>query len=288
MNFIYFKQKIQSILIKYEKLNFINYIFYNLFKYHNLKYSNLILSNYEFNKQRLKLKSYPSEIYLNTTNLCNYRCSFCEIHYFYEYAKMLSGRVFSNNLTTVFINKFSDLFNRTFFLELSGATGEPFLNPNFNKLIKLLKRRKIELMVTTNGSLIKNNIAETLVDIQFDEILVSLHSGDPNCYTELQGGNYDEVVNNLKYLIKYRNIKGVPKPRVSINCLIFKSNQHTIKDLLKHMKSIDVDRVNLNHYYASRNKIQGDESFYFHPKEGNKFLHELYSYAKLLDLKLTP
>lgn len=54
------------------------------------------------------------------------------------------------------------------------------------------------------------------------------------------------------------------------------------------MKDIGVDAANLNHYYACRNKIEGNMSYYVFSKEGNEFLKSIYHYVKSIDFKLTP
>lgn len=58
----------------------------------NKKYSNVLLNLIEQEKGKEELKSYPYKASLNVTNLCNLRCKFCEIHYFYWKANQISGR----------------------------------------------------------------------------------------------------------------------------------------------------------------------------------------------------
>ena len=283
--------KIKKVIENFSKiiisLNFLNCIFSKILIFYP-KYSNFFLNEYDFKKKNNYLYSYPIKTNLNTTNICNYRCKFCEIHYFYKFGKEHAGIVYPNHIDLNFVKKFEKLFDKTISIELSGASGEPFLNPYFINICKKFKEKKIKLSVTTNGSLLTKNIAESLVDMNFDKIMISLHSGEEENYRELQGGDFNKILNNIKSLIKIRNKKGFKFPYVSINCIIFKLNQFTIKKLIKIMKELNVDALNFNHYYASRNIIKEQVSFYFNPDEGNKLLKDIYEYAKKLDLKLTP
>ncbi|MFX0135451.1 MAG: radical SAM protein, partial [Candidatus Hodarchaeota archaeon] len=250
--------------------------------------SNYFLNSYEFSAKKNYLHSYPTAISLNTTNLCNYRCSFCEIHYFYNFAKEMSGKVFSNHLDIDFIKKFENLFDKAISVEMSGAAGEPFANLNFLKISKNLKEKGLILAATTNGYFLDKLTAKKLVEMRFNHLVVSLHSGEEQNYMELQGGNFNKIIDNLKCLIEIREKKGFNKPLVSINTLIFSLNQHTILPLIKKMKEIKVDEINIVHYYASRNKLNHKASFYNDPEKANLFLKEIYGYANSLNFKLTP
>jgi len=278
---------LKKIIKKIIKVNLFNLILIKILFFSSKK-SNYFRLNYELNKRKLTLKSYPTFIFLNTTNLCNYRCKFCEIHYFHPFAISKKGKVFPNNVNNDFIEKFRRLFKRCVFIELSGATGEPLLNPYFIEICKKLKEFKIFLNSTTNASLLNTSISKELVEMKFNTIAASIHSGDKDNYQELQGGDLNLIFNNLKTLIEIRNTKNSDLPKIIINCLLFKLNHYTLKNLIKQAKEIGVDSVNIYHYYASRNKLEKDISYFFDYEEGNKILDEIYEFARNIDQKMTP
>ncbi|MHA1758626.1 MAG: radical SAM protein [Promethearchaeota archaeon] len=242
----------------------------------------------QLKNKSIYLTSYPIKVDLNTTNICNYRCIFCEIHYFYKYSERKSGKVSPNHINLDFIQKFNKLFNRTLDVELSGASGEPFINPFIIPVCKKLKDKLVTLSVTTNGSLLNKYIANELVKIGFDNILISIHSGDAKIYHQLQGGNFNEIINNLKNFTDIKKNRSLKLPKIKINCFLSTINARTIKNLLKILNEIGIKEINLYHYYASRNLIRQKVSFYFYPKDGNKILKCLYDYANSLNLTLTP
>jgi len=278
---------LKNIVRKIMKFNLFNHILSKLLFFSSKK-SNYFRLYYEINKRKFTLKSYPTILFLNTTNLCNYRCKFCEIHYFYPFAIRKTGKVFPNNLNKDFIEKFRRLFKNSIFIELSGATGEPFLNPYFIDICKKLKSFKTILNTTTNASLLNTSISKELVKMKFNTIVASIHSGDKDTYLELQGGDLNIIWNNLKTIIEIRNTKNLGLPTIVINCLLFKLNHHTIKNLIKQAKEIGVDLVNIYHYYASRNKLEKGISYFSDYKEGNKILDELYEFARKIGQEVTP
>ncbi len=278
---------LKNIVKKIIKVNLFNYILIKIL-FFNSKKSNYFRLYYELNKKKLILKSYPTLIFLTTTNLCNYRCKFCEIHYFYPFASNKAGKVFPNNININFIEKFRKLFKNSMFIELSGATGEPFLNPYFIEICKKLKTFKNILNSTTNASLLNTSISKELVEMKFNTIVASIHSGDEDNYQVLQGGDLNMIFNNLKTLIEIRNAKKTGMPKVIINCLLFKLNHNTLKNLIRQAKEIGIDSVNIYHYYASRNKLEKNVSYYFDSEKGNKILDELYEYARIIGQKINP
>jgi len=287
MSLISYRKKIEQFFIVLNRLAFINLILSKVFCF-KLKLSNNFLNIYEFSKKKEHLKSFPNQLSLNITNLCNYRCKFCEIHYFYKFAKETSGKVFPNHINLSFLNKFHNLFERLKNVELSGATGEPLVNPIFIQICRKLKAYKIEISTTSNGALLDQNIIREIVKMKFNHIMISLHSGEEKVYNELQGGDFNRIVSNLQDLIKIREENNSKLPRVSVNCLLFKPNHHTITKLIKILNDIGIDDLNINQYYDARNKIEGEVSYYFDSTEGNKVLKEIYKFAKDLNFKLTP
>lgn len=280
-------KKFEIKVLESQNFNFLNLLLSKLL-FFNIRISNYLLNLYEWKINKDCLLSYPTILYLNTTNSCNLRCKFCEIHYFYNFANEKAGKVFPNNITIDLVEKYRDLFKRSIFLELSGACGEPLLNPYFVQICKIFKEDGINLIITTNGTLLNQKIVADLVDMRFNAISISLHSGEEKNYHNLQGGDYNKVLKNIENLIKTKKRRGSNLPKVYINCLVFKLNQHTLKNLIKMMKQIGVDKINFYHYYASRNKINGDVSFYLNPEEGNLLLENIYQYANSINQKLGP
>lgn len=248
------------------------------------KVMNYIRCNIDYRWRNRVVRSFPTNAVLNTTNLCNLRCLFCEIHYFYEKAKVVSGKIFPNQIDTKILTNFREWLQNIISIHLSGATGEPFANPNILDVIRYLKTYNIRLSMDTNGLLIDEDMAEQLVRNRFDALSVSIHAGDSKTYARLQGGNFDKVVSNLRDLINLRRQLNSSYPRVGINFALNRENAHSIKELMNLAKDIGVDSLSLYHYYANRNALENDISFYSDVAGGNQVLKTSYDYAKEIGL----
>lgn len=255
--------------------------------------SRLKIINFAINKidrisNKKVVRSLPYSAALNVTNMCNLRCRFCEIHYFYKKARELSGKVSPNHLNVDVLKSHNDWLKNVISLELSGATGEPFANPNIIEVVRYLKGLGIMLSATTNGLLIDDKIAEQLVKNKFDTLLFSIHAGDSKTYADLQGGDFNHFIARVKTLVNLKKQYNSANPRINMNFALNKENADSLKNLMKLAKDIGVDAFTMNHYYDCRNVMNRDISFHFDVEKGNDLLKDAYYYAEGIGLKMIP
>ena len=253
-----------------------------------LKARNYVLNNIERISKRKVVKSFPYHATMNTTNICNLRCQFCEIHYFYKKAKESAGRVFPNHLDIDILKNSDEWLRHAIGIELSGASGEPFVNPNIVGVIHWLKKYDIKLSATTNGLLINEEIAQELIRAKFDSLLFSIHAGDSEMYAHLQGGDFDQVLSNMESIVTLKKRENCAYPLIYINYMLNQMTAHSVKDLMKLVKGIGVDAFVMNHYYDCRNALNRAISFYFDVERCNELLKDAYGYAKEIGLTMLP
>ena len=124
------------------------------------------------------------KIYLEITNICNLKCSFC----------------IGNKRKTNFMNKdtFLTILNKikpyTSYLYFH-ILGEPLMHPNINEFIDLAANKNFNVNITTNGYLIKN--IENNKNIR--QLNISLHSFDDKYNVSLEEylHNIFEVADSL-------------------------------------------------------------------------------------------
>lgn len=109
-----------------------------------------------------------SRAYVEITNICNMRCSFCHGHS--RPPRQLSREEFLHILT-----------------QLEGVTqyvyyhlmGEPLLHPQLPEFLRLAKERVFFSMLTTNGTLL-NKHGQALLDAGIHKVSISVHSFEGN------------------------------------------------------------------------------------------------------------
>ena len=122
--------------------------------------------------------------------------------------------------------------------------GEPLIHPDILEMIRLAKSYGVEVNLSTNLMRLPENSAENLVDSGVDSILVSLDGITQETYAKYRrGGDLNIVLSNLKAVLAARKRPGSPKPRVVWQFLIFKHNQHELRDAVELAKTLGVDQI---------------------------------------------
>jgi len=235
--------------------------------------------------------SFPVTCRTNISGTCNIRCNFCEIHYFYSHAKNHSGNIYPNYLTVKNLGSMNDLLIGLSTFAFATGVGEPLINPYFCDLINFFHKNHphISLSMTTNAVKLNDEISNCILKSDnFDSISCSIHGGNEETYSELQGNQFTKVISNVEKFVQLRNKKRKKVPKVFINFCLNKKNAESLIPLLYIAKRIGIDGFFLYHYYQSRNKLVNDISFFSDSSDGNKFIMNAYKTAEKLHLTIYP
>lgn len=128
------------------------------------------------------MKKRFKKIYVEITNRCNLNCSFCGNNN----RKKESMNIDQFKIVLDKIKNYTDYI----YLHVKG---EPLIHENLEEIIALCNKKGLNVNITTNGTLIKNNI-ELLKNVR--QVNVSLHS-------ENNDENYlDDVINSCREISK--------------------------------------------------------------------------------------
>ena len=106
-----------------------------------------------------------NKIYVEITNICNLNCSFCSKDNLKK--KEMSLQEFDKVLSK--IRQYTD----TIYLHVKG---EPLLHSNLEEILTLTKKYKVNVRITTNGTLLKEKLNTLQKYDNIRQINVSLHS----------------------------------------------------------------------------------------------------------------
>jgi radical SAM protein with 4Fe4S-binding SPASM domain len=122
--------------------------------------------------------------------------------------------------------------------------GESMLHPQFTEMIAYAKNSGIgPIQFTTNATMLKNDLARTLIDLEIDFISFSIDSIDPNLYARIRkNGNLEEVLQNIEYFCEYKKNKAVAKPEVQVSVVRTDKSADGIESFVKYWGD-KVDRV---------------------------------------------
>lgn len=212
-----------------------------------LRYSGEIYQVYEKKYEYLKANPYLNSLCLNISQKCNLGCKYCfgdggnygheSIIMSKEIAQKCIDYWFNN------IDKDKQNFNVTFF------GGEPLINKDVfiysvNYINELFKDKKcnINYIITTNGTIIDNEIISVLKDNKFD-LSISIDGirqiHDSNRPYASGNGSFDTIVNNIKQ-IKHEY------DQISAQITLTKRDIPFLKEATKELWDIGVNEVYSN------------------------------------------
>ncbi len=183
---------------------------------------------------------YPISIMIEPISRCNLRCPLCPIG-----ARELTrdlGVMSLENYVRILENvgryvKVIALWNQ----------GEPTINDQLPEMISEATRRGIYTMVSTNGTLLhRRNLIPRLLDAGICELVFSIDGLTPDSYRIYRiGGELDVVVENMKEFRRQRDRRGSKRPRMVMQWLPMKHNQHEIPYLRAKAKEWGADTVEI-------------------------------------------
>jgi radical SAM protein with 4Fe4S-binding SPASM domain len=134
--------------------------------------------------------------------------------------------------------------------------GEPYLHPRFNEMITYAKSKKIYVSTSTNGHFLTNENISRTIESGLDKLIISLDGTDDKTYQQYRiGGNFNEVLRGIAELVRQKKSSGSKTPKIILQFLVLKSNQHQLNDIRKLGKELGVDKVELKtaQFYDFRN-----------------------------------
>lgn len=174
----------------------------------------------------------PSSFDIEPNNNCNFRCPHCQLTYWNKKTTFLNFKSF---------NMILDQVPSLTSVKLQGM-GEPLLNKELVRMLKSGESRGIVMAFSSNASLCDQQMAEQLVQLRNTTINFSVDGATAETFEKIRvGGDFEEVVKNIKRLIKLRTDK--KKPKISIWSLIVKDNIQEIPEIVKLGEELGVDLI---------------------------------------------
>lgn len=202
----------------------------------------------------------PIAVSVEPTNTCNLHCPECPSgqHILTREKGFIDEKLFATILNS--------LENKLFYLILY-FQGEPYLHPDFTRLIHQAKSKKIHVLSSTNGHFLTPESALETVQSGLDELIISLDGCDQEAYSSYRkGGSFDMVINGIKELVSKKREAGSYKPRIILQFLVLKTNEHQLEKIHQFGKELGVDKVQLKsaqlYDFENGNPLMPDNSQY--------------------------
>lgn len=163
-----------------------------------------------------------------------------------------------------------------------------------NKVQDLYPMREIEL--STNGLLIDEKMAEKIIDSNITSLLISVNAATEETYKRIQGGDFNKLIKNLKYLASLKKERNKKSLNISYSYVVMRENIEELPDFIRlanklEANSIQIWPLNANSMGIEKRKMTNDFVFYYkqqnlayYPKITAKFLAKSKKLAKKLNV----
>lgn len=122
--------------------------------------------------------------------------------------------------------------------------GEPFLHPQFLKLIHAAKREKIYTATSTNAHFIDEKKAEEIVASGLDRLIISIDGLTQETYEAYRiHGQLEKVIQGSKHLVAAKKKAKSATPHLIFQFLVVKANEHQIDQVQALATEIGIDEV---------------------------------------------
>lgn len=181
----------------------------------------------------------PHIVHISITDKCNLKCKYCDIW------KKPNGK----ELTTEEWKKIiSDLriWLGPFILKISG--GEPFVRKDIVEIVKICKANDLFVGISTNGTLITEELTKDLISAGLDEINISLDSIEHSIqdFIKNKKGACSRILKTISY---FKNRRG--KTILNIATVISEKNYKDLIILVNWIRSNKLNSIYFQPLYQN-------------------------------------
>jgi MoaA/NifB/PqqE/SkfB family radical SAM enzyme len=116
---------------------------------------------------------------------------------------------------------------------LVGA-GEPFTNKQFMEYARMFSTKLCRLACTTNGTLINGKTARSLIETQFDYLIISLDAARKETFEQIRkGASFNRVIHNIRHLVRLKKKNGSFFPIISYSMVVMNQNIQELVPLVE-------------------------------------------------------
>jgi len=199
------------------------------------------------------------KIYIESTTLCNLNCRTCVRNIWGDGLGNMSGETFDHLAQS--LDDLPQLESVTF-----AGFGEPLIHPQILEMIETMRRRDLEVNISSSGLLLSEKIARGLIRLGVERITISIDGVKPETYAGVRGAMLAQVLNNVHRLNEIKHRLGVVKPLVAIEFVALKSNQAEVKDLAELARQLNATHVLVSNVLAYTEDMHDEMLYGYEPR----------------------
>ena len=184
---------------------------------------------------------YPVYVEISPVGICNHRCTYCAVDFVGYQNRTLDKEILKERLSEM-----ASLGIRGI---MYAGEGEPLLHKNISEIVQFTKKVGIDVAITTNGVLLKEEVADSLLrDTTW--IKISIDAATRETYSKIhrtKPDDFDRVIKNISDAIKLRKERGY-RCTIGLQLLLLPENFNEVIPLANKAKEIGVDYLVVKPY----------------------------------------
>jgi putative metalloenzyme radical SAM/SPASM domain maturase len=174
------------------------------------------------------LREHPSKLFVEVTTRCNMSCAMC--------VKQTGGGGHEGDLSMPLFQALAPAFPGLEAFILNGV-GEPLLHPRLEEMIRAARERMPTegwVGFQSNGLLLTDERAESLVSAGLDRICFSIDGVSPETFRKVRaGGEIEGVERALAAMAASKKRSGRPDLQVGVEFVVMRGNLRELPDALR-------------------------------------------------------
>jgi len=207
--------------------------------------------------------NFPPHLEIELNYSCNLKCPMCtwsventmekkeDWFPFEDYKKLISDAVQNGtkSIRLTYIN-------------------EPLIRTDIDKFVKYANDVGIiDIIITTNGTLLSKEVSKKLIEAGLTKINVSLDAVTEETYNKIRvGGNFNTTIKNIHDFLKVRKSLDKKIPKIGLTFVRTKLNDHEYKQFVEYW----ADKV--DHIGIQNPQNPFADGKFFTPSKGDEFL----------------
>ncbi len=172
-----------------------------------------------------------TKVYIEPTSDCNLNCKTCVRHSWDEEMGFMQIKDYKKLINE--LKEFEGLGKISFW-----GIGEPLFHPQIAEMVELASELGVKTQIITNGLLLSEQKALSLLDAGLNSLVVSVDGTSPETMADIRSGA--ELKTVIKNIQNFRNLRDQTQKKceIGIEYVIMKSNVDELKDLRKLARKI--------------------------------------------------
>lgn len=199
------------------------------------------------------------KLYVEPTTGCNLRCRTCIRNVWQDPETQMTMGTFQH------IAEALDGLPKLERVIFTGF-GEPLTHPSILDMIEAVRKKDIAVTVGSNGLLLDKRIAEEMVRLGVDRLVVSLDGVKPETYAGVRGAMISQVLDNIRHVSEAKSRLGSLVPALGIEFVALKSNVAELGQLAGLALRLGAARVLVSNVLAYTEDMRDEMLYGYEPR----------------------